>query len=162
MARGCSTLQPNFNKCDTNKYGQFKSDKYCYCKKSYCNTASKCLPNLYCLGMTKSAAKTITKPVVMCVLCYRFCLLHVPPPIVFVNPWFLQMTQKIITGKVMLNQLTKLDQWLTLAYFVGIVLVDLEIWIIHSKLMEFRFRDYLSDDFIGVSNIFFFDLLERF
>ena len=46
----------------------------------------------------------------MCVLCYRFCLLHVPPPIVFVNPWFLQMTQKIITGKVMLNQLTKLDQ----------------------------------------------------
>ena len=62
----------------------------------------------------------------------------------------------------MLNQLTKLDQWLTLASFVGIVLVDLEIWIIHSKLMEFRFRDYLSDDFIGVSNIFFFDFLERF
>ena len=51
-ARGCSTLQPNFNKCDTNKYGQFKSDKYCYCKKSYCNTASSCLPNLYCLGRT--------------------------------------------------------------------------------------------------------------
>jgi len=54
MARGCSTLQPNFNKCDTNKYGQFKSDKYCYCKKSYCNTASKCLPNFYCLGLIYS------------------------------------------------------------------------------------------------------------
>ena len=50
MARGCSTLQPNFNKCDTNKYGQFKSDKYCYCKKSYCNHSTHCLPNLYCLG----------------------------------------------------------------------------------------------------------------
>ena len=50
MARGCSTLQPTFNKCDTNKYGQFKSDKYCYCKKSYCNNSTKNLPNIYCLG----------------------------------------------------------------------------------------------------------------
>lgn len=49
MARGCSTLQPTFNKCDTNKYGQFKSDKYCYCKKSYCNNSTKNLPNIYCL-----------------------------------------------------------------------------------------------------------------
>ena len=114
MARGCSTLQPNFNKCDTNKYGQFKSDKYCYCKKSYCNTASKCLPNFYCLGDYDKNCST-NKQRLSFILCYRSYLLHVPPPIVFGDPRFLQMTQKnLVTVKVMLNQLTKLDQWLTL------------------------------------------------
>lgn len=49
IARGCSTTQPNFDKCDTNKYGKFKSDKYCYCKSSFCNKSTSCLPNIYCL-----------------------------------------------------------------------------------------------------------------
>ena len=49
-ARGCSTMQPTFNKCETHKYGQFKSDKYCYCKETFCNHSSAVLPNIYCLG----------------------------------------------------------------------------------------------------------------
>ena len=49
-ARGCSTMQPTFNKCETHKYGQFKSDKYCYCKETFCNHSSSVMPNIYCLG----------------------------------------------------------------------------------------------------------------
>ena len=49
-ARGCSTMQPTFNKCETHKYGQFKSDKYCYCKETFCNNSTAVLPNIYSLG----------------------------------------------------------------------------------------------------------------
>ena len=43
-------MQPTFNKCETHKYGQFKSDKYCYCKETFCNHSTAVLPNIYCLG----------------------------------------------------------------------------------------------------------------
>ena len=124
-ARGCSTLQPNFNKCDTNKYGQFKSDKYCYCKKSYCNTASSCLPNLYCLGRTTTLWFNMT------VSCCRCSLLHVPPPLVCADPGP-GVRRPQMTGACHDNSQVKssvnLDQWLTLPRSAHVVLFWI-VWI---------------------------------
>jgi len=43
--RGCSTQMPNFKACDTHKYGQKKSEKYCYCTENFCNSCCLSLPS---------------------------------------------------------------------------------------------------------------------
>ena len=48
--RGCSTQLPNFKTCDTHKYGQKKSEKYCYCTEDFCNTSSLPVPHSSLLG----------------------------------------------------------------------------------------------------------------